>query len=523
MKRLVCMIIFSWLAFFPEWPYAIGGWEPTNEIFTYQGRLYDNGKPLNNEVDLIIWLRGGPDPNTAEYVGVVHLDDHPVTDGYLTLRLNFEQRTEIDMPDLFEGSDRWLEFWMRPGDSDPNDRFEELTPLIKLEATPFAHAAYRLKTPAVLKSETAEPTLMLANTGDGATVYFEDEAGIIQYSSDATTQVANDLQRDVGGSFTSIIGIDQTKIINRDSTVQIVRNAATTVGANNTTDIGGNNTTTIGISENHTVSLNSGTTIGGNRTESIGSNSTINIGTDSSTSAGADMTITAGKNMQLVAGKTLKLESGDPVQLQDNVFITHDPNERLIMNGAFSIQSQVQIPLATSGYGKVFVSSSDNKLYYIDSGGVVYDLTAMTNQRVSFSVKRLASYTWPTSSGFATVDFTSGTTIWDNTGEGFSSKSGTFVAPVNGVYTFHAAIFFTNTAKDDVLGAAITINGRRYRGDMKTATTTSESVRANVTVYMKAGYEATLEGYVSAASAPTVYGVTSTTDAFTHFNGGRVD
>ncbi len=52
-----------------------------------------------------------------------------------------------------------------------------------------------------------------------------------------------------------------------------------------------------------------------------------------------------------------------------------NPNEKLTLSGVLSI-AEGSAPSATSGYGKVYVKSSDSKLYFKDDGGTEYDLTA---------------------------------------------------------------------------------------------------------------------------------------------------
>jgi hypothetical protein len=224
------------------------------------------------------------------------------------------------------------------------------------------------------------------------------------------------------------------------------------------------------------------------------------------------------------AGANISLSANSLVQMQNKVFVSKDPNNLLKVDGAISLLPLDQQPPLTSGYGKIFIDESDDKLYFLDRSGNLYDLTTLSSQRVSFSVKRNASYNWPTSSSFETVDFANDTDIWDNTGYGFDSKNGIFVAPADGLYTFHGTICFSNLAKGDSISAAINAAGKRYRADMTTAAGTTETVRANVTVFLNKGQEAKLEGYVSATAPPVnVYGTSGSTEAFTYFNGARVD
>ncbi len=54
---------------------------------------------------------------------------------------------------------------------------------------------------------------------------------------------------------------------------------------------------------------------------------------------------------------------------------TTSPNELLTVEGVLSLV-ETSAPSATSGYGKLYVKSSDGKLYFMDDGGTEYDLTA---------------------------------------------------------------------------------------------------------------------------------------------------
>ncbi|UCG69038.1 MAG: hypothetical protein JSV09_14830, partial [Thermoplasmata archaeon] len=51
------------------------------------------------------------------------------------------------------------------------------------------------------------------------------------------------------------------------------------------------------------------------------------------------------------------------------------PNEKLTVEGALSLD-EISAPSVTLGYGKLYVKSSDSKLYFKDDSGTEYDLTA---------------------------------------------------------------------------------------------------------------------------------------------------
>lgn len=68
---------------------------------------------------------------------------------------------------------------------------------------------------------------------------------------------------------------------------------------------------------------------------------------------------------------------GNSVIFQDSSQIginTSSPNETLTISGVFSM-AEIADPSATADFGKVYVGT-DNKLYYMDEGGIKYDLTS---------------------------------------------------------------------------------------------------------------------------------------------------
>lgn len=477
--------------------------------FTYQGRLYDDGSPAEGAYDLSVTLLSMNDPDDHEGMvsEVGHYYNVPVSNGYFTVQLDFTPHPPKTEADLFDGSDRWLRIAIWPSDSDDPNDYAVLLPLPKITAAPYAHTAHHLEIPAVLSSDTAEPLLTLKNEGDGAEVYFEGETGEIAYNYDAVINVTHDVTTHVGNSRFVTVNMNSTEAVTGDRSLNVGSKEMKTVGGNSDETIGATRTTLVGGQDN--------TTVVGSSTATVGTNQTVNIG-------GSWMT-TAGANIQITAGNAISLLADNPVQLQEGVFVSNDENDLLKVDGAMTMGSMVDVPPATTGYGKVFVSNADGKLYYIDTSGVAHDLTALNAGPVSFSAKRDVAYTWASSSSFETIDFGSGTAIWDNTGNSFNGKTGMFFAPADGVYSFHGAIFFTGLSKGDLIAAAINAAGKRYRGDAKGAIAGDESVRADITVSLHGGDVVTLEGYVQSTSSVMVHGTSSTTEAFTCFNGARVD
>jgi len=524
-QRLAEIVSSSFMCLLLMAGVATADYSPSNKIFTYQGRLYDKGTPADGEYDLMFRLWEGPEPNKAHPVTWEEVyNEFPVSDGYLTVDLNFAPYVSFTQDDLFDGSGRWLRIGIRPGElKDPND-YDFLYPLTKLNAVPFAHLAHRLQTPALLRSDSNDPVLTIANAGAGHEINFEGESTHIRYDNDATIDILDDYAINIGNSQTRFVAFDSTENVGHDRTLTIERNESKNVGVNSETVILGQRTINIGAVETKSVGASSTTTVSINRSTSVGALDETIVGAVSSVSTGTNMNRSAGKDFNLYAARDIKLAADELVLVQGRVVVSNDPNDLLKIDGAISMQPvDPNLPL-TLGYGKLFVDKSDDKLYFLDPNGNLYDLTAVKSDRVSFSVKRDASYNWPAGSTFQTIDFSTDTTIWDNTGNAFKDKTAAFVAPDDGIYTFHGVICFASMVKGDIIGAAVSVDGRRYRGDMKTASGDNESVRVDITVYLSKDQQVKLEGYVSTTTPPvTVYGTGSHTEAFTYFNGAKVD
>jgi len=69
---------------------------------------------------------------------------------------------------------------------------------------------------------------------------------------------------------------------------------------------------------------------------------------------------------------------------------TTNPNEKLTVNGVLSLD-EISAPSATSGYGKLYVKSTDSKLYFKDDGGAEYDVTAGGNSDWTISDSNMYS------------------------------------------------------------------------------------------------------------------------------------
>ena len=79
--------------------------------FTYQGRLTDNGSPVNGDYDFQFILYDA-EAGGSQVGSLLQLEDEPVTEGLFTVLLDFGA--------VFDGTALWLEIGVRPGaETDP--------------------------------------------------------------------------------------------------------------------------------------------------------------------------------------------------------------------------------------------------------------------------------------------------------------------------------------------------------------------------------------------------------------------
>ena len=89
-NRLTGIAIGNFLCLFLIASIGIAEYTPSNQIFTYQGRLFDNGAPADGQYDLVFHLLDDAEPNNANPLTWQEFyHEHPVSDGFLTVDLNF--------------------------------------------------------------------------------------------------------------------------------------------------------------------------------------------------------------------------------------------------------------------------------------------------------------------------------------------------------------------------------------------------------------------------------------------------
>jgi hypothetical protein len=109
---------------------------PTETAFTYQGRLTDGGSPASGSYDFMFRLYNSASASIV-LAGPVTVEDVPVANGLFTAK--------IDLGDVFDGGDRWLQISVRPGAS--TGSFTVLSPRQQLTPCPNAIVAQSLALP----------------------------------------------------------------------------------------------------------------------------------------------------------------------------------------------------------------------------------------------------------------------------------------------------------------------------------------------------------------------------------------
>lgn len=108
--------------------------------FKYQGKLELNGSPVSGETDLRFTLYDA-EVDGLVVAGPFYVNDLPVSGGLLSTSLNFGAST-------WDGSDRWMEAAIRPGDSAGD--YTVLTPRQQIQTAPYATLARTVKGSGVL-------------------------------------------------------------------------------------------------------------------------------------------------------------------------------------------------------------------------------------------------------------------------------------------------------------------------------------------------------------------------------------
>jgi hypothetical protein len=110
-------------------PVGLAG--PVGTAFTYQGRLIDNNQPADGLYDLKFKLYDS-NAGGAKVGSDINKPEVDAIDGYFTVELDFN---DIN---AFNGSARWLEIGVRPGEQNDPNVYTALIPRQKITPTPYA-------------------------------------------------------------------------------------------------------------------------------------------------------------------------------------------------------------------------------------------------------------------------------------------------------------------------------------------------------------------------------------------------
>lgn len=460
--------------------------------FVYQGRLYDANSPADGLYDLEFWVVDAADPEDPIVISYpIRFHEHLISNGYLTVPLDFCPKEPLEEEDLLDGSDRWLKIGIRLGDLEDPNEYTYLEPFPKITAAPYAHTAHRVEPPETLAAELTEPVLHVINEGTGPAIasggdlyFYEFEAAgtdenRIEFEGNGTLDVTNDLTVEVGHN-------RQTTILNNDVT---------------------------------NISTSLTTVIGNTRSTTIGTNDQTYAGGTSTLTAGLDNTLVAGRDVRMEGNRNVVLQATGEIQaLSAARFLSDDPNAAVCIDKGLYMKGQLPVDYVP-GYGTLFVV--DGKLYYRYGPSPDEIQLVAPKPEVYFTVRRDTSYNWPSNGSPATIDFTTGSTVLANAGGGFEGKSGVFIAPADGIYTFDGVLGLSGLSKGDMFYVEIVTGGAACRGDMGYAQGAEEALQVHITVHLAEGQTAFLRGYVNAASPPAQ--VIGSLTMLTYFNGARVD
>lgn len=150
---------------------------PLTEVFTYQGRLVENGLPVTGNKEMVFSLWGHPfDTDVANRLSLPVLYSYvDVVDGLFTVDLDF---TLTGAPANFDGKERFLQ--IEVGDADSNNRVT-LEGRQRLTATPFATYASNSNKAKEAATALSATSAQHAETATNATyaLYAAEAAGVI--------------------------------------------------------------------------------------------------------------------------------------------------------------------------------------------------------------------------------------------------------------------------------------------------------------------------------------------------------
>lgn len=506
--------------------------------FTYQGHLYDANHVANGLYDFQFKLFDDVNVVDGNQVGSdVNIADIEVIDGYFTAELDFGSS-------VFDGDARWLDIGIRPGElEDPN--YTTLSPRQEMTAAPHSFYARKAGDSASIEMpysgsvSTGLNAFMVTNTGGGKGI-----VGVGTNNDGLTGASFVPFRSGVFGYNDAVNGYGVFGSSNEGKGVLGHTHGSGRAGFFEITNPASSSTALEAVTDGNGIAIR------GSATGTSGPNYGVYGSTDSND--GYAGYFTGGRNY--FEGKIgIGTTSPDaPLSIQTAVgaeiaFTSSGTNADIMADSEFRVgtENNSSLSLLTdkifrlriSGIGNVGIGilSPDEKLHVNGNikisdanGGVIFSdgskqttASAEPNE-VYFSVKRDSSYTWPDTASERMIDFSSGSSVWENEGNGFDTSTSSFIAPADGTYTFNGAVYFQNITAGNLIYAQIAAGGKNYRGGYARASGIAETVSVSITVHLDAGEYASLRAYAASTPAAEVYGNTSSSYAFTYFSGARV-
>lgn len=188
------------------------GAEAQGTAFSYQGKLVQNGVPVNGPMDLRFTLFGTA-VSANPVAGPVFLEDHPVEQGLLTASLDFGGG-------VFNGPSRWMEVAVRPDSS--TGQYTVLAP--RREVLPAPYAIYSAGasgagiTPPLMMPQSSASNPPYAFRTDQNTGMFSPEQDVLSFATSGAQRLRISSVGDVG---INIPGESSYRLMSGDSTHQI--------------------------------------------------------------------------------------------------------------------------------------------------------------------------------------------------------------------------------------------------------------------------------------------------------------
>lgn len=174
--------------------------------------------------------------------------------------------------------------------------------------------------------------------------------------------------------------------------------------------------------------------------------------------------------------------------------------------------------VGSDGYAKSDQICTSGRLIGIDSTGKI-----ICSEDVHFSIINTSEVELPNATRHV-LTFSASSTIVNNEGNAFDPTSGIFTAPVEGTYTFNAAIQFLNrgsVANGDGTYMEINAGGIGYQGSIKKIGGITETQNISLTVHLGEGEKVYVIAYADTTASTSIGGEAGAI-ANTYFNGARV-